>query len=174
MIDGQLADGTGTASIVVNGTDFVQGVVYSVPQSSLTLLDITEGLNGYSRVNNFLVTSLATGGVLNVSIYVVISPVANAPAPSQAYASDVLNGIAQRNLGQAYSDKISLIVNPPASPPPTLTGDVNGDGKVNLQDVVICLWNFGSTGPNPCDLNGDGIVNLQDIIIILLNFGKQL
>jgi len=174
VIDGQLADGTGTASIVVNGTDFVQGVVYSVPQSSLTLLDITEGLNGYSRVNNFLVTSLATGGVLNVSIYVVISPVANAPAPSQAYASDVLNGIAQRNLGQAYSDKISLIVNPPAPPPPMLTGDVNGDGKVNLQDVVICLWNFGSTGPNPCDLNGDGIVNLQDIIIILLNFGKQL
>jgi len=175
VIDNQLADGTGGGDIVVNGTDFVQGVVYSIPQSSLGLLDGAEGMNGsYVRVDNFLVTSLTTGEVLNVSIYTVISPVRNAPAPSQAYASDVLNGIAQHNLGQAYIDKISFILIPLPSSPPSLVGDINLDSKVDLQDLVICLWNFGRTGPNACDLNNDLVVNLQDIIIILINFGRHL
>jgi phosphatidylinositol-3-phosphatase len=175
VIDNQLVNGTGSADIVVNGTDFVRGVVYSIPQSSLGLLDIAEGMNGYVRVDNFLVTSLTTGQVLNASIYKVISPVKSAPAPSQAYSSDVLNGIAQHNLGQDYSNKISLILNSPLPPPPlTLIGDVNHDDKVDLQDLVICLSNLGRTGPNACDLNNDGVVNLQDIIIILMNFGEHI
>src|SRR5262249_48850572 len=147
VIDHKLADGTGTADIVSNSSEFVLGVVYSVPQSSVGLLDSSEG-NAYQRIDNFQVTSLTTGQTLNVSIYVVISPESNVPPPPEAYADDLLNGIAEHNLGVTYSKKINLIVNPPPPPPPpSLTGDLNHDGAVNLQDFILVLQNFGQGGP---------------------------
>ena len=45
--------------------------------------------------------------------------------------------------------------------PPTV--DVNADGVVNIQDLVIVANALGETEP---DLNGDGIVNIQDLVIV--------
>ncbi len=47
-----------------------------------------------------------------------------------------------------------------ATPP---TADVNGDGVVNIQDLVIVANAFGEAEP---DLNGDGVVNIQDLVIV--------
>ena len=41
--------------------------------------------------------------------------------------------------------------------------DVNGDGVVNIQDLVIVANGFGKAEP---DLNGDGVVNIQDLVIV--------
>ena len=43
------------------------------------------------------------------------------------------------------------------------TADVNGDGVVNIQDLVIVANAFGEAEP---DLNGDGTVNIQDLVIV--------
>ncbi|MDE0396383.1 MAG: leucine-rich repeat domain-containing protein, partial [Candidatus Poribacteria bacterium] len=43
------------------------------------------------------------------------------------------------------------------------TVDVNGDGIVNIQDLVIVANAFGEAAP---DLNGDGVVNIQDLVIV--------
>ncbi len=43
------------------------------------------------------------------------------------------------------------------------TTDVNGDGVVNIQDLVIVANAFGAAEP---DLNGDGVVNIQDLVIV--------
>ncbi len=43
------------------------------------------------------------------------------------------------------------------------TADVNGDGVVNIQDLVIVANAFGEAEP---DLNADGIVNIQDLVIV--------
>ena len=44
-----------------------------------------------------------------------------------------------------------------------VVGDVNGDGVVNIQDLVIVANAFGKAKP---DLNGDGVVNIQDLVIV--------
>ena len=41
--------------------------------------------------------------------------------------------------------------------------DLNGDGNVNILDLIIVANAFGKTEP---DLNGDGIVNIQDLVIV--------
>lgn len=48
-----------------------------------------------------------------------------------------------------------------------IVGDVNGDGVVNIQDLVIVANAFGKAEP---DLNGDGVVNIQDLVIVAQNF----
>ena len=42
-------------------------------------------------------------------------------------------------------------------------GDVNNDGVVNIQDLVIVANAFGEAEP---DLNSDGVVNIQDLVIV--------
>ena len=46
--------------------------------------------------------------------------------------------------------------------------DLNGDGIVNIQDLVIVANAFAEKAP---DLNGDGIVNIQDLVIVANAFG---
>lgn len=61
---------------------------------------------------------------------------------------------------------------PTSSPDPTLLGDINGDGKVNIVDMGIVIENYGSTEPNlnGADVSGDGKVNIVDIGIIIDNY----
>jgi hypothetical protein len=52
-----------------------------------------------------------------------------------------------------------------------ITGDANGDGKVNILDASVIGLKWGTT--EPCaDLNNDGKVNIIDASIIGLNWGK--
>ena len=47
--------------------------------------------------------------------------------------------------------------------------DVNGDGVINILDLVAVANGFGKTEP---DINGDGIVNILDLVIIAEEFGR--
>ena len=52
----------------------------------------------------------------------------------------------------------------PFSPEPErITADINADGTVNVQDLVIVANALGKAEP---DLNGDGVVNIQDLVIV--------
>ena len=50
--------------------------------------------------------------------------------------------------------------------PPKLKGDVNGDGVVNVQDLVLVGLSFGKTGQDAADINGDGVVNIGDLVLV--------
>ena len=50
--------------------------------------------------------------------------------------------------------------------------DVNGDGEVNILDLVAVAAAFGLTGENDADVNGDGIVDIRDLVLVAGAFGE--
>jgi thiol-disulfide isomerase/thioredoxin len=68
-----------------------------------------------------------------------------------------------------------------------IPGDINGDGKVNLEDLVLLALAYGShcanyhyqgepASPNwnpNADINGDGIVSLADLVILAQHYGQH-
>jgi len=69
--------------------------------------------------------------------------------------------------GGSANNAASVIVNPVSGK----TGDINGDGQVNIFDLSILLTNYGGTTAS-CDLNHDGAVNILDLSILLTNYGS--
>jgi hypothetical protein len=59
--------------------------------------------------------------------------------------------------------------------PMTIPGDLNGDGVVNVFDLLdlLAVWGPCPDPPDPCpaDLNGDGVVNVFDLLILLGAWG---
>ena len=61
----------------------------------------------------------------------------------------------------------------PFSPEPErITADINADGTVNIQDLVLVSSHFGDTGENVADVNGDGIVNILDLTLVAKAIGS--
>jgi hypothetical protein len=53
-------------------------------------------------------------------------------------------------------------------------GDLNGDGVVNVFDLLILLGQWGTCddeAPCPADLDNNGVVNVLDLLILLGNWG---
>lgn len=60
--------------------------------------------------------------------------------------------------------------------PQDCTGDLDGDGTIELADLSDLLENFGCCSPAACydagaDLDGNGCVGLEDLSALLANFG---
>ena len=51
--------------------------------------------------------------------------------------------------------------------------DLNRNGRVNIQNLVLVASNFGQQVPNPADVNGDGIVNITDLVLVAGALGNH-
>lgn len=66
--------------------------------------------------------------------------------------------------------EFTLTLNGPVCQPPILPGDVNGDGLVNVGDLLAVINAWGACSPsNPCpaDLNADAVVNVLDLLLVI-------
>ncbi len=64
---------------------------------------------------------------------------------------------------------VNAVYKPPTDP--VVSEDVNGDGIVNILDLVLISANFGKTGQNVADVNGDGVVNIVDLVKVAAELG---
>jgi parallel beta-helix repeat protein len=67
--------------------------------------------------------------------------------------------------------------NYPLMPPP-VPGDINGDSRVNLEDLVLLALAYGSKPGDPnwnryADIDGDNIVGLSDLAILAQHYGQH-
>ena len=63
---------------------------------------------------------------------------------------------------------------PEVPPPPPTPWDVNADGTVNIQDLVLVASELGQSGEAlKGDVNGDGTVNILDLVLVSSHFGED-
>lgn len=67
-------------------------------------------------------------------------------------------GAEDQNLADCQDEKYPL-------------GDLNMDGVVDLDDLLILLWQWGKCSQCLADLNGDDVVDQLDLFILLSNWG---
>lgn len=73
------------------------------------------------------------------------------------------------NIGGVAAERIARWGCPPSE---GIVGDLNGDGVVNVADMLILLAAWGECdGDCPADLNGDGVVDVADLLMLLSNWG---
>ena len=78
--------------------------------------------------------------------------------PSTLTVSEVILSNSESGLSYPDVGDVKVVV------PTRLVGDVNGDGIVNIQDLVKVATSFGQTGQSDADVTGDGVVNIADLV----------
>jgi hypothetical protein len=55
-------------------------------------------------------------------------------------------------------------------PTPECPEDINGDGVVDTEDLLILLGNWGNSGEG--DIDGSGVVDTADLLALLAAWGE--
>jgi hypothetical protein len=58
-------------------------------------------------------------------------------------------------------------------PNPALLGDLNDDGQVNIDDLLLVINFWGSCSGCQGDGNNDGLVNIDDLLLVINGWGQQ-
>ncbi len=63
--------------------------------------------------------------------------------------------------------------------PSSLPGDLNSDGLVDIDDIMVAALSFGSYPEHPrwnpiADLTKDGIVDIDDVMLVAIHFGEHI
>ncbi len=91
-------------------------------------------------------------------------------SPEHITAAD-LDGDFDRDLVATNRDSsdITVLINDTCT-----AGDIDGNGLVNVTDLLALLGAWGNCplppAPCPADINGDGAVNVTDLLIVLANW----
>lgn len=101
----------------------------------------------------------------------------------QSENEDILGGVTNGFVEVAYpatstptatDSPTPTIILPTNTPTPGLglTGDVNGDGEVNLEDAILVLENLSAPPTDSrVDINKDGKANMLDLAFVIRDWG---
>ena len=119
-----------------------------------------------------------TGNFANLSFRIKDEAAAGTTADITVEIVQVTNKEETDVTGTGTSAKITVQGQP--QEPSAQTGDVNGDGKIDLTDAVYVLLAYNGektlTAPQQtaADVNGDSSVNLQDALQIMRYFNQEI
>jgi hypothetical protein len=161
--------GTGQTTVVGPAGGTVQPNAWSVNDSGVAVGTMAPS---YGTAGYFTDAFVSAGGT---TTYIGNLTLVNAP-------SDVLQWAAATSIDDAGQILVQAQV--PAAGQmqsflltPTLPGDANLDGKVDINDLTVVLTNYGkSTGMSwtTGDFIGDGTVDINDLTIVLAHYGTSL
>ena len=162
-------DGTWSFSVTVPVTVTASGTALGSPftTSSATSMAIT----GTIATSGSTVTVTSQGSVQETVPVPAPAPLVNQPfdlptvLPSGSTAHLLMNGTFSDGT-TTTSASSSLAATGTRVP---VTGDLNGDGRVDGSDLGLLLSNWGQPGIG--DLNGDGTTNGADLGLLLSNWG---
>jgi len=130
-----------------------------------------DGLLRYTEGN---VTGNATGAGIVASVSFMVNDAPEGDSTAISFLSDAANGLIT-SVSYSNGETVQPILKGftlTVGNAPSLPGDTNEDGMVNLVDFSFLSSVFGTADPN-ADFNGDGYVNLADFSILAANFGKS-
>jgi len=92
------------------------------------------------------------------------SPIKNLPAGTY-----YLRSYAHNDAGTAYGEEITFTI---TAPPPIMSGDVNGNGAIDLEDAIIVLRILSGVDVTEpikleADVNRDGRIGIEELLYIL-------
>jgi len=146
-----------TVFLKVNFTDNYNST-YGVASLLCTHEGSVSGVNGTGTLATITFTSMSTGG------------------PKTLHLADV--GLADSNNTAISLTAVDGEVTVAGALSNVIPGDINGDGKVSLSDLVLLANAYGSkpgdTKWNPnADINEDGKVSLSDLVLLAIHYGQH-
>ena len=167
------------------------GNVWEIYFPPIIPLKTVVGLGFRLYINVFVMNYGAYSEVFNVTVYANTTAIDTITNITLASRNSVILNFTWYTSGFA---KGNYTISAYASPVPDETdtadntlidgwvfvampGDVNGDGIVNIIDIVRVALAFGAVPANPnwdpnADINGDKVINIVDIVIVALHFGE--
>ena len=169
-------DGSNVQDLVTQGLEFPRDIALDVAGGKMYWID--GGTDKIQRANldGSNVQDLVTQGLRN-PLGITLEGITLDVAGGKMYWID--NGtdkIQRANLdGSNIEDLVTQGLRNPQgiaigifSPvnPTIVKEDVNRDGIVDVNDLIIVAQRYGRTGSNAADVNGDEIVNVDDFILV--------
>ena len=120
--------------------------------------------NTTGKITDVSAAFIGTGGISGTGALLDITFEAKAYGEGRLRLENV-------RLGDPNGDSIphEIVINPFTFKP---RHDVNGDGNVNIFDLILIAQNFGKANPQ-ADANGDGSVNIFDLIVVAQHLGES-
>ena len=141
-------------------------------QFDTTALRYVEGINGdYLRDSVFFVPPVVDGNRMTLNA-TSLAGETKGDGTLATLTFEVVSAKAsiltlpEVNLVNSAGEKTRPKVEDAQITEPALDADVNGDGSVDPQDLVMVQDRLGQTGPNSADVNGDGIVDIADLTLV--------
>ena len=167
VVNFRVTDISGLAVIAVDGTE--------VSEPPTEPISVRESVTVSFTVANGALAAKELNGVIDGSN--VLSE--SAEDPENIFSLKVMVAALPKGvhiLNGAVTKRNGLVAFPLATINTHITDDfqtdVNDDGIVNIQDLVLVAANLGQTGENVADVNSDGVVNIQDLVLVAAALGQ--